>query len=133
MADEDDAGTKPKEAGPGGDGNVVADNEDGQEEAAEILANLLQNQAVVPISTNRTNNSNAADGHADTDAAAVTTTTGGSGDTSQEIVIQQMLQQLKLGGAIALPSGGGDDAEKKHHAFWDTQVRGWCVRHSFYI
>lgn len=120
MAEDDT--TKPKAAGSSGDGNDAVDDE-GHEEAAEILANLLQNQAVVP-STNAdgtTAIAAAAGGEDVRVGAAGLTTTTGSGD-NPEAVIQQMLQQLKLGGAVALPSEGGIDAERKHHAFWDTQV-----------
>lgn len=124
MAADDDT-TKPKATGSDGDGNV----DDGHEEAAETLANLLQNQAA--ISTNVAGAAPNADGSTGTctgtgGAAAATTTTpsvgGGGGGNAQEAAIQQMLQHLKLGGAVALPSDG-DDAERKH-AFWDTQVRG---------
>lgn len=123
MAAADDT-TKPKATGSDGDGNI----DDGHEEAAEILANLLQNQAA--ISTNAAGAAVDAAGASTSTgtgsaAAAVTTTTtssgGGSGGNAQEAAIQQMLQHLKLGGAVALPSDG-DDAERKH-AFWDTQVR----------
>ena len=113
MADDDDDTTKPKAAGSGSDGNVV--DYDGHEEAAEILANLVQNQAAYPSSKDGTN----------ANAAAAMTTKSSGNSSAQDAAIQQMLQQLKLGGAVALPSDGGGDAEKKH-AFWDTQVRFFC-------
>ena len=113
MADDDDDTTKPKAAGSGSDGSVV--DYDGHEEAAEILANLVQNQAAYTSSKNGTN----------ADAAAAMATKSSGNNSAQDAAIQQMLQQLKLGGAAALPSDGGGDAEKKH-AFWDTQVRFFC-------
>eukprot|EP00571_Detonula_confervacea_P003580 CAMPEP_0172313478 /NCGR_PEP_ID=MMETSP1058-20130122/20264_1 /TAXON_ID=83371 /ORGANISM="Detonula confervacea, Strain CCMP 353" /LENGTH=488 /DNA_ID=CAMNT_0013027135 /DNA_START=44 /DNA_END=1506 /DNA_ORIENTATION=- len=77
----------------------------GQDEAAEILSTLLQNQ----VATTSDGNDNAA-------AAA------SGGDTqvgeAQQAAIQQMIQQLTLGGHVAMPADG--DQEKKH-AFWDTQ------------
>lgn len=86
---------------------LVDDNgeaDEGHDEAAEIINNLLQNQ-VVP-------------GGAAADASGSNTQVG----EAQQAAIQQMMQQLKLGG-MTLPNAvadaeGSDDTK---HAFWDTQ------------
>jgi hypothetical protein len=102
-------------------GNADNGQDFGHEDAAEILTNLLQNQAATTAGDNGNGQQAAA-------------TAGGKGCTTQvgeaqQAAIQQMMQQLKLGGvslpnAAAEAAGGATGDQEKKHAFWDTQVRG---------
>ncbi len=77
------------------------------EDAAEILSNLLQNQAALNI-----NPSNIT-------AAANASKTNFSVGEAQNAAVQQLLEAMKGDSS----RGGGDEKGGTKHAFWDTQVR----------
>lgn len=83
------------------DDEAEADNDDGHQDALEMLASILQNQGALQ-SQNQTQQSRQV-------------------STSPDVAakIGQMMEHLKM---AERASAGGGDRERKQHAFWDTQV-----------
>jgi hypothetical protein len=87
-----------------GDDEAEADNDDGHQDALEMLTSILQNQGALQ-SQNQSQQSRQVS--TSPDAAAK---------------IGQMMEHLKM---AERASAGGGDGERKQHAFWDTQVSEW--------
>ena len=94
------------------DGDDEADNDDGHQDALEMLTSILQNQGALQKNQNQSSQQQQPGQRqlsASPDAAAK---------------IGQMMQELKMADRAAAAGGGGGDKERKQHAFWDTQVSG---------